>query len=225
MERGPRPAIPGFVDWLVPFVMFLLGFAFLLGGAALLVVFDTNFLTMMIQEGSLRSDVFPDSSLVAISFGTVQWGGIGLILTGLGIWVAAAVFFRVQHRTQGSNDRPTWIEAIVGAVATFVFGFIPFSPLLGGAVAGYLHGGNREATLRVGGLSGLLAALPVVVVVLFLFGGMTSAAVNVGAVGGALFAIGAVVFALVFTVTFQVVLSAIGGLIGVHFSPERAGID
>ena len=223
-DRGASGGLPRFLDWLTPFVMVLLGFAFVLGGAAMLVVFDMTLLTTMVREGSLRSDIFSQNTLAFISYSTVQWGGIGAILTGGMMWVAAAVFRRAQWRFRSSPDvgtPPMWTVGLVGGVVTFVFGFIPLSPLLGGGVAGYLYGGQRGAAIRVGGLSGLFAAIPVAAVVLFLFGGMAAAAMRLSLYGGVLFGLGAIVFTLVLTVALQVGLGAVGGLVGAHFAPSR----
>ena len=223
-DRVASAGLPRFLDWLVPFVLFLLGFAFVLGGAAMLVVFDMNLLTTMVREGSLRSDIFSQNTLAFISYSTVKWGGIGAILTGIMMWVAAAVFLRAQRRFRASPDvatPPLWTVGLVGGVMTFVFGFIPLSPLFGGGVSGYLYGGQRGSAIRVGGLSALFAAIPVAIVVLFLFGGMAAAAMRLSLYGGVLFGLGAIVLTLVLTVALQVGLGAIGGLVGAHLAPNR----
>lgn len=61
-------------------------------------------------------------------------------------------------------------NAFVGAVVTVVFSFVPFSPVLGGAVAAYLQKGDSNESLRVGAISGLMAAAPLVLIVSFVFG-------------------------------------------------------
>jgi hypothetical protein len=57
--------------------------------------------------------------------------------------------------TPASDGRLT--NALIGAVVTVVLPFVPFSPLLGGAVAGYLQ--ERDG-FRVGAPSGAIAAVP-----------------------------------------------------------------
>ena len=55
------------------------------------------------------------------------------------------------------GDGDTLINALVGAIATALLsGFVPFAPLFGGALAGYLEGGTRDDGLRVGVFSGLI---------------------------------------------------------------------
>lgn len=111
----------------------------------------------------------------------------------------------------------TLLNAVIGAIATVVLAFLPFSPVLGGAVAGYLEKGSRSAGLRVGTYAGLIAAIPVILVMM-LFGGF--------AFFGAFFAPRAALglFFLVFLVGFGLVytvgLSAVGGYIGAYLAVD-----
>ena len=59
------------------------------------------------------------------------------------------------------SSTETLKHAAIGAVVSLVTFFLPFSPVIGGGVAGYLHGSDRTEGAKVGGLSGLLAAVPV----------------------------------------------------------------
>lgn len=38
----------------------------------------------------------------------------------------------------------TFFNALIGAIVSVVLGFIPFSPVLGGGIAGYLEGGDSR---------------------------------------------------------------------------------
>lgn len=58
------------------------------------------------------------------------------------------------------SEGDTLLTAVIGAVVTLVLSFTVFSPLLGGGVAGYLQRGNRAGGIRVGALSGAIAAIP-----------------------------------------------------------------
>jgi Fe2+ transport system protein B len=106
-------------------------------------------------------------------------------------------------------DKDTLIHAAIGAAATVVFSFTVFSPILGGAVAGYLeehHGG------RVGALSGLIASvfvLPFALLFLFLL-------------AGGVFGIAALVLLVIplVVVLYTVGLSALGGVVGVYIATE-----
>ncbi len=119
-------------------------------------------------------------------------------------------------RQPEANRAPnTLLNALIGAVVTVVTTFfIPLSPLLGGAIAGYLEGESAESGLRVGALSGVMALVPLLVVVplglaLFIFEPIAAvsllviAAIVVGFLG-------------VYTVGF----SALGGLLGVYLYEE-----
>ncbi|MDS0259068.1 DUF5518 domain-containing protein [Haloarcula sp. S1CR25-12] len=111
----------------------------------------------------------------------------------------------------------TLINAVIGLVASIVLSFLPFSPLFGGAVAGYLEGGDSSDGLRVGAISGVLGVVVgAVVLVLFVvvFGVFVSG--TAGAQAGVLGGLG-LVFLLggsVVGVVYFVGLSAIGGSLG-----------
>jgi len=114
------------------------------------------------------------------------------------------------------GDGDTLLHALLGAVATAILsGFVPLAPVLGGAIAGYLEGGNRDDGLRVGALSGvlpLLLAIPIAVVGLFVFGGAflgVQAPMSISLVALVLIVVG-----LLFGVLYFVGLSAAGGWLG-----------
>lgn len=110
----------------------------------------------------------------------------------------------------------TLVNALVGGVASVVLSFVPLSPLLGGALAGYLEGGSRNDGIRVGVYAGLVAAVP------FLFFGVAflllwgSALIGMGPrpATSFLFVIVFVLFGLVAGALYAVGLSAAGGWLG-----------
>jgi hypothetical protein len=111
----------------------------------------------------------------------------------------------------------TWLNALIGAVVGLVVGsVIPFGTVVGGAVAGYLQGGDRTTGIRVGALAGLLALVPFLAGA-FLVGNLLLG-IFVGGFGvpraasglGALFVFVGLVFAVVYTVG----ASAVGGWLG-----------
>ncbi|PSP61381.1 hypothetical protein BRC76_06160 [Halobacteriales archaeon QH_8_67_36] len=112
-------------------------------------------------------------------------------------------------------EHDTLRNAVIGAVASIVLSFVPFSPVLGGAVAGYLQGGTRSDGLRVGAISGVLGLLVgaafFLIVVLFLgiFAIGTNAPSSFGIVGLLFLLVAGAVSAL-----YTIGLSALGGWLG-----------
>ncbi|ODR83044.1 hypothetical protein BG842_14770 [Haladaptatus sp. W1] len=111
------------------------------------------------------------------------------------------------------TDNNNLIHALIGAVVTLVVSFVPFSPVLGGAVAAYLGRTTPDEGLRVGAISGAIAAIPMAVVGLFVvsiisFGHMPGGFVAL------LFLLG--MFAMLYTVG----LSALGGYLGAYLADE-----
>ena len=106
----------------------------------------------------------------------------------------------------------TLTNAVIGGIASILLAFVPFSPVLGGVVAGYLQGGDRRAGLRVGAYSGVVAAIPFALILVFavaVFGVFLSFGSGSGAVL-LLFVLLALVVAAVYTVA----LGAVGGWLG-----------
>lgn len=111
------------------------------------------------------------------------------------------------------SDR--WTHAFIGAAVTIVTAFVPFSPLIGGGVAGYIH---EKDGWQVGALSGLIAAIPFALLV---------------ALAAAFFVIVPtpaeglrfllVLFAgtLLGTSVYTVAFGAVGGYVGEYLARER----
>ena len=123
-----------------------------------------------------------------------------------------------EQRAGGREQTPnTALNALVGGVVTVGTAlFVPFSPVLGGAVSGYLEGGDSDAGLKVGTLAGLVAMVPMLLVVLL---GVAVLPV-VGPPRGAfaVLLVGLLVFVLVGAYT--VGLSALGGILGTYLKRE-----
>lgn len=111
----------------------------------------------------------------------------------------------------------TLLNALIGAIVSVVFAFLPFSTVLGGGVAGYLQRESREDGLRVGAYSGLIAAIPILLVVVFI-----GSVFFVGAYFEPRAAIGFVFvfFAVVVALVYSVGLSALGGYLGAYIANE-----
>lgn len=125
------------------------------------------------------------------------------------------------HASRGGSAESsnTLLNALVGAIVTAVTTpLVPFAPVVGGAIAGYLEsaGADRKADngVRVGAISGAIALVPLLVIVPFLlFFFLLDPVIAISVL-----AIAAVVLA--FLAAYTVGFSALGGLLGVYLREE-----
>ncbi|WP_246310136.1 DUF5518 domain-containing protein [Halorarum halophilum] len=110
-------------------------------------------------------------------------------------------------------------NAAIGAVASIVLFFLPFSPALGGALAGYLQGGDTDEGLRVGALSGAIAAVPLAVLAVLVTAVFVIAAPGRAALAFVVFFVVVLFVALLYGVG----LGALGGLLGAYLNEEFDG--
>lgn len=111
----------------------------------------------------------------------------------------------------------TFFNGLIGGVIGVVLSFIPLSTVIGGAVAGYLEGGDYVAGAKVGAIAGLVALIPF----LFLIGIVLiwiPLATGPAGVGIAVWA--AVMFALFFGLVYVIGLSIVGGILGAYVKRE-----
>ncbi|MFB6161772.1 MAG: DUF5518 domain-containing protein [Haloferacaceae archaeon] len=113
------------------------------------------------------------------------------------------------------SRRAVFLPALVGATVTFLVVFVPFAPALGGAVAGYLRDGMRREGASVGGLSGLLVALPVGLVGPFVLALVAPVPPGAAPVRGVVAVLGLALVVLLVAVVYFVGLGAAGGVVGV----------
>ena len=121
------------------------------------------------------------------------------------------------------SERSTFLNAIIGAAVTVIFAFLPLSPVLGGAVAGYLQQGDYREGGKVGAISGVLATIPIALFVTFIAAFFTivpamGGRMSVGIFFGFLFVMVATLFLL-----YTVGLSALGGVLGIVLAEEFHG--
>lgn len=115
--------------------------------------------------------------------------------------------------TEPTSGFGTPLNALIGGIAGIVLSFVPGSTLLGGAVAGYLEGGEMENGLKLGALAGLVMLVP------FLMIGLLGMAFFTGAGALGTFA-GAFIAILVFGALYTVGLSILGAVIGIYVKNE-----
>lgn len=109
------------------------------------------------------------------------------------------------------SESNTLINGLIGAVVTVLLSFTVVSPIIGGAVAGYLE---RSDGARVGAISGGIVILPLILLGAVVVGLMPGGSMPVAV--GALF----VVFVFLFGIIWTVGLSALGGHLGVYLRDE-----
>ena len=216
-ERGGGTrALNGAVTWLVAAVLVLVGGSIAFLGAILSQVASSSWVAKMVAAGRLTSMELTPAELTSVTNALLWWGGAGLTVVGLALVVTGVGFLTYRYRARGSGARraDTTTSVVAGAVVSVLASFVPLSPVLGGAAAAYLRKGDRETGLRVGALAGLVAAVPVVVLVAFLVGGFAVVAseLALGAVTGIV--VLALVFSLFVAVLYMVGLSALGGYLG-----------
>ena len=122
----------------------------------------------------------------------------------------------------GKGD--TLINAVIGAVVTIVLSFTGFSPILGGAVAGYLQRETRKSGAKVGALSGALSFLPFLFFGVLFFGiflGGPMMAGGMGVPGGPELLI-IMFFFIPGFLLWSVGLGAVGGYLAVYLREDFA---
>ncbi|WP_225333857.1 DUF5518 domain-containing protein [Halomicrobium urmianum] len=114
------------------------------------------------------------------------------------------------------------VDAAAGATVTLALSVLPFSPLAGGASAAYRDGGGYVHSFTVGGLSGVVAGVPLLALFApaLWIAGRLGFGITPGAPAYDLFL--AIAFALF--ACYTVGLSAVGGLAGAAIR-RHTGID
>lgn len=121
-----------------------------------------------------------------------------------------------EPSTDADDRTPnTLLNGVIGGLVGLLLSFIPFSTVLGGAVAGYLEGGDTAAGAKVGLIAGVVTLVPFLLLFVVFLG-------LVPVMGPeASFAIGLFgLFALLFGAVYVVGFSVVGGIVGVYLKEE-----
>lgn len=219
----PTYQYPALVDWVVAGILAISGLILVAGGSILTLVLDRDVLQDGIESGQITVFLFErdltQAEMLALALEVINWTGIGLLVTGIALVLFAIGYAIRRHRTHqatGTDDQPGSYGAfaVTGAVATWVLSFIPFSPVLGGGIAGYFEAHESERIVSVGAVSGLLAMAPGVIVLVFVAIGVYLGLAAVDATGLGITAGVALLIAVLFIVAYGAGLGALGGFVG-----------
>lgn len=217
--RGLTRPIPAVVDWLVAAVVVLSGLLSLVGASALAFLVDRRLLVDAAARGDLQFEGVSEADGIEILLSVRTWTAAGLFVLGAATVLVAAAYLVLVRRARrrsaaGGPPRSYVLTAVLGAVASALLSFLPFSPAIGGAAAGYLEHGASGRTTATGALSGLLATAPLVLLGAFVLGGLVAGLLDVGASGLAVVAGTALLVALAVVATVGAGLGAAGGYAG-----------
>jgi hypothetical protein len=110
----------------------------------------------------------------------------------------------------------TFLNAVVGAVASLVLVFLPFSPAVGGAAAGYLQRGSTTDGAKAGAVTGLLVAFPLFLLVVLLAPVFLFAPAGVPSIPTDVVAF--VLLSTVGTLAYALGTATLGGAIGAYLA-------
>ena len=227
IERG---YLPEFVDWILGALIALSGLTFMVGGSALTFLVDREVLAEDIQESPepamIMTRELTQAEMVDVADALVSWLGAGLLLTGILLVLFAVMYVIYRHRAhqrarEGEEISSYWAFAVLGGVSTAFLSFVPFSPVLGGGIAGFLEWHESDRTVSVGALAGVLPALPVMALVVILFGGLMAGMLAVDEGGLASFFAVVAILAVFFIAVFAAGLGALGGYLGGWIANRR----
>jgi hypothetical protein len=228
-----RP-LPEYVDWLVGVAIALGGMALVVGGTAVTFAVDRDLLAQDIEAGEITVVVLErdltEAEMLEFSLEIVNWTGIGLLVTGIGLVLFAIGYVGFRHRahqrgTDGEVVGTYRSAAVLGAVATSVLSFVPFSPVLGGGLAGYLEQPASGRPVSVGALSGFLAMVPALVILAFVTVGLYAGFAAIQEAGLGFVVVAGLFFALLVLSVYGAGLGALGGFGGGRLAQNSSDVE
>lgn len=210
------------VDRLVAGVLLVVGAAFAAAGAFVAGFADRTQIAAWVAEGRLTSTDMTDAELVDATFAVLWGGGIGVAITGVLLVAGGIAFLVLQSRarrrfeTTGELTGNATSMAILGALVTVGASFVPFSPVVGGAVAGYLRSSTAASAVRTGALAGVLATVPVLAVYAAITWRLLGTATGLTGLVAVVFGV-----TLLVAVAYMTVLSALGAHLGDTVAADR----
>ncbi|MFB6152438.1 MAG: DUF5518 domain-containing protein [Haloarculaceae archaeon] len=225
-----RP-VPEFVDWVAAAVIAVGGLALTVGGSTLAFVVDRDLVAESVESGEITVVVFErdltETEMVDFTLEVVSWTGIGLLVTGVALVVFAAGYVvarrRAHRRTAAGESAGSFrAHAVLGAVTSAVLSFVPFSPVVGSGIAGYLQHREGGRSVSVGALSGFLAVAPAIAIVVFVTVGIYAGLSAVGESGLGMVTAASMLLVLLFVAAYGAGLGAVGGFAGGRIAADRS---
>lgn len=208
--------LPGVVDWIAAAIAAIVGIAAAGGGFALVTGAREDIVGDIIEQEMIEPEGITQAELTNALVEVAWWAGIGLIIAGVLTVLGAIVYAVLRRRERADSGAYSAVTGGgLGAVVAAIGSFIPLSPLLGGAVSGYITGTpNNRSPVKSGALAGLFALIPIGIIGLFSAIGFSNGFAAVG--DGELSGFTAIVIAITSGISLLVgiVLAAIGGYVG-----------
>ncbi|MCU4718686.1 DUF5518 domain-containing protein [Halapricum hydrolyticum] len=234
-QRRPDEPLARFVEWFVTGMLVLGGLAVAAIGLAVYGGADRAWIAQLVAEGRIESTELTNAELIDVTYALAWWLGIGLLVTGLLLVLGGIGFLAYRRRARARHAEhheadsiaspDTLTNAVAGGIVTVLTSFVPFSPVVGGLVSGYLQATDRTDGIRVGAYAGLVVAAPLVLLFLFLVGAAAVVATELSLAVPALVGIAGLTVGLLVAVAYLVALSALGGYLGVAVSERTTDAD
>jgi hypothetical protein len=208
---GGTIAFERLFDWILGAVLGIGGLLTSFIGSVVYGATERAEISRLVRDSEFQSEVLTETEAIDAIVALGRWGSIGLVATGILVALVGVAVVVVHGRVRERGaDTPRWILGVAGATVATVLGFVPFSPVLGGAAASYMNPSERSSGVAVGAIAGLLSVLP-----LFAIAAFAAAGLFTGLVGEVAATVGLVlVVGLLLTTVYTVGLSALGGYLG-----------
>lgn len=128
------------------------------------------------------------------------------------------------------SEGSAWVNSLIGGIISLVLGgFVPLVPILGGGVAGYLQGGSRNDGVKVGVIAGLIAWIPLLLLMALAATILSAMNLSIPIMGPGDYVVGyigeglgtlLIVIAAILSFIYFVGFSALGGWLGNYVKYE-----
>ena len=220
MKGSHHDPVPQAVDLVLGVIAGVIGLALTAVGIGVYTTVDRAVLQDVLTGENVRLEGITPAEAVTAGGPVIDWFAAGLMVTGAGLVVGAVAFVMLRRRTRrrvvraGGTTATFWACTVYGGVVTVLLSFIPGSGIAGGAVAAYLH---DDDPIRVGAVSGLVAAGVAVPVIVFLAAGFLAGAAAIGKLAGGALLVVVLVISQLLALAVGTALGAVGGFLSERF--------